>query len=727
TALMRQLEALKNINQYGEQAGTLINQLTDANNRYDDEVKKINSETHRSEADKRKALKAAADLRDEEIKRIRIATDAALTMADADREMALESDDHKRRRLEIMKLAQTEIQKITDDEAKATALLDSQLKNKTITQDQYETQRTALSKKYADARFGIEAKMQADLMTLEELRIAEEAKNEQDRLNALAEQKRKEMELQRNLQEAELEAARKWDDELTGREEDDGYDLEALRRRWELEFNIKSDLERKLFQIEVEYLDELAKLEAAYANDSEEYKRGLKFLDDIKAKKIKEAKEPVREEYDLEALRRRWETEFNIKSELKRALFQIEVEYIDEAAKLERAYAKDTAEYKAGLKKLEEIKEKKIEDARRTASMELIDTISGYYSSAMTMVSKDVVGGLQGLMSQVANQTQTAWLGWASFGVGVIKDFFDLFGSKSESALDRMKKQLQSIMDEMDRVSDKTGIGLAEKIFGADSSKYSEEALKSANDAVKVWREANPLLAWMDDEQIYEFRKKLKNADFTKINWGDYTATSQNWETIGPGRMGWKEKNLNIFDTKHIDPRTLTANDVTALVGQIRELFENMYGEYADEMLASFGLTGTDQQIWGKWVGGVKNRLTEVNNMLIESAGKAAEALQLLDDAKVRDALATYKEQLADIDHKLKTGKLTDEEAIKAQLEVYDQMLLQIESLDESTEKEAARNKLLEERYALEQNLLALQDKEKNGLSEILATEEGRA
>jgi hypothetical protein len=203
TALMRQLETLKNIKEYGEQAGNLINKLTDVNNRYNDTVKEINESTHKSGSDKQKALKAAAELKNEEISIIQKAANESLAAADRERKINKERDEFNRKKLEMTKLAQDELSKVNDDELKAMALLDFQLKNGVINQQQYDAQKTTITKKYANERLKIESKLKDDIKALNEKRIAEEKQAEQDRLKQIEDKKKKELRAER-LRNVEL-------------------------------------------------------------------------------------------------------------------------------------------------------------------------------------------------------------------------------------------------------------------------------------------------------------------------------------------------------------------------------------------------------------------------------------------------------------------------------------------------------------------------------------------
>lgn len=373
---------------------------------------------------------------------------------------------------------------------------------------------------------------------------------------------------------------------------------------------------------------------------------------------------------------------------------------LGEGATAQQALADLSAKYIKERGDLEREEERRLSEERIRAYNEALSLMQNGLSIGTSLIKKDWKSAIGETLSMIPGVGQTLS---GVFGTAV--DFFgELFGSRSKTEAEKLGDWLEAAVQKFDQSF--TRSETYSKLFGDLDLSAIEAEIDSISTALDESLTKIGLGAGTTRDQFKQYYDIIKGADYRAINWANYTATSKNWETVGyGGQMGWKEKKLNIFDTKHIDLRWLTQNDYTALAGQIRELFSDMYGEYADEMMRGFGLSGTDTQIWLKWIGGVKNNLSGINDQFVSIAENTATWYDKLEESQLKKGLASTKDELDRINKKYEIGQITQEEMVKKSSEQIDNALEYLRALEPTQEVLDAIDDLLLQQINLQKQL----------------------
>lgn len=392
--------------------------------------------------------------------------------------------------------------------------------------------------------------------------------------------------------------------------------------------------------------------------------------------------------YDVEAERARLRIERE--TGLEKQISEIREAQRKKEAELEKARFKDRGDREELLAANREAAERKIAEARKAAEKKayedekkLVDGVAGYWGDAMKIAQGDIIGGTQSVLGKVADATQSSFLNWVGFGITAVQGLFEIFGRNSESAVEKLEKRLELINTRIKRMGENADIQAL--VSGDESSAAINAELNVAKEAAAAIA-AEFGLSGLGEEDIQQLREKLS----------------------GMSKEEMDRLRILTSSTLVSDPE---------LDRMVQEELERMFGASASAVSAM-----GDKLFDKKW-----------REKFFESSKELAEYLDQIEKLSVKSSLSDYQKQLKDLDHLVKTGKVSEESAQDARLAIYDNMLASLEELrkTEGDQPEIldAINQLEEERYTLiqDQNAAKKEGAELDKLSAYMAGSAGES
>jgi len=591
-----------------------------------------------------------------------------------------------------------------------------------------------LSHKRALAELGEEEKKALDRAEAKSKATALDAKTEEERTAAHANGEEERGRISAEYEKKRADAARRFGEQVNQIHKEVADNADALYSRLSEEADAlgRTEHEQQKYEIQKQYMQELAEIGLALDGELSLHEEELIRLNaEIKRAEAEETaalQRALDEGAAQEALGR-------IREEHKEKT-KVERERIDEINQY-RSRAEDRARKAAG--DAEKKMKKESADAEYRREMGIVDSVAAYYSDVMQIVNGDIIGGVQGMMGKLAEATKSPWLGWAGFAVGVISDVFKLFTKESETTLQKLQKQFEEATKAADKARDKEGGALAELVYGDESpeaaAKIYADAIKAKNEFVKslggAYERLNEKHKGTD---LFNLREKLTASESALKT---FAASAK--KTVFGLTVGLDE----LIAGRHTDK-----SDQTKLKAEYEKTvnkFKELYGGDWKEMMELYGLrTDEGSTEFYKWLysldlgvnsGGsfkgalrrIENDITDITDAIKNNLKTMIENIEAIESAQVKDALAPFAKGLKEIDQLLKTGKISELEALQAQLEIYKMVDAELAKLKQTNDIVEERAKIAASIYDTEKAIAALIEGEIGDYGKLLETEQGRA